>query len=443
MSDSATLLAIGDVHLGTRCSGVPDTVRDWGIDPKDLTPAAALERCVDLAIEKEVAAVLFAGDVVESTNARFEAMVPLEACVRRLLDAGIEVVAVAGNHDVEALPRLAGLVDGFRLLGAGGAWESLVVTENRAPVAEIVGWSFGERHVRQSPLAQLLVDPLTRADRHVPRIGLLHADLGASGGTYAPVRQAELDDADCDAWLLGHIHKPSLAGKGGRMSGYLGSVAALDPSETGPHGPWLLRVSQDGRLDLEQVPLSPVRWEHVSISIDGLEHADDVADRLLDETAVHQRRIVEQGHFPRVLGLRARLTGSSPCHGDVVKRIAVGDWKDLGRVVDGTAVFFGRIVPEMTPGLDLRRIARGDDPAALLARRLIVLDEDGEEAGALLDEVRSALASLASQEHWKPVGEHRSATDPMAGEPLRDMLIRAGRMALGAMLEPNGRDDPS
>ena len=402
MSDSATLLAIGDVHLGTRCSGVPDTVRDWGVDPKDLTPAAALERCVDLAIEKEVAAVLFAGDVVESTNARFEAMVPLEACVRRLLDAGIEVVAVAGNHDVEALPRLAGLVDGFRLLGAGGVWESLVVTENRVPVAEIVGWSFGERHVRQSPVAQLLADPLGRDDRHVPRIGLLHADLGASGGTYAPVRQAELDDADCDAWLLGHIHKPSLAHAHGRISGYLGSVAALDPSETGPHGPWLLRVSQDGRLDMEQVPLSPVRWENVTISIDGLEHADDVADRLLDATAVHQHRIVEQGHFPRVLGLRARLTGSSPCHGDVVKRIASGNWKDLGRVVDGTAAFFGRIVPEMTPGLDLRRIARGDDPAALLARRLIVLDEDGEEAGALLDEARSALAGLASQEHWKP-----------------------------------------
>ena len=186
---------------------------------KELTPAAALELCVDLAIEKEVVAVLFAGDIVESTNARFEAMVPLEASVRRLLDAGIEVIAVAGNHDVEALPRLAGLVDGFRLLGAGGTWESLIVTRDQVPVAEIVGWSFGERHVRQSPVAHLLADPLGRAVEHVPRIGLLHADLGASGGTYAPVRQAELDDAGCDAWLLGHIHKPSLADTRGRIVG--------------------------------------------------------------------------------------------------------------------------------------------------------------------------------------------------------------------------------
>ena len=44
MDDSATLLAIGDVHLGTRCSGISDAAMDWGIDPEDLTLAATLER---------------------------------------------------------------------------------------------------------------------------------------------------------------------------------------------------------------------------------------------------------------------------------------------------------------------------------------------------------------------------------------------------------------
>ena len=160
MDDRAAILAIGDVHLGTKCSGVPDVVSSWGIYPEELTPAAALKLSADFAIEQEVDAVLFAGDVVESTNARFEAMPPLEACVQRLLDAGIEVIAVAGNHDVEALPRLASLLDGFTLLGAGGRWESRAITKNKALVAEIIGWSFGERFVRQSPVAQLLSAPL-------------------------------------------------------------------------------------------------------------------------------------------------------------------------------------------------------------------------------------------------------------------------------------------
>ena len=244
MDEGAAILAIGDVHLGTACSGVPEDVSSWGVDGNELTPAAALRASVEFAIEQEVDAVLFAGDVVENTNARFEAMVPLEECIQRLLGAGIQVIAVAGNHDVEALPRLASLIGGFTLLGAGGEWESRVIERDGAICAEVIGWSFGERRVRHSPVAQLLSEPIDFAAPAVPRIGLLHADLNASGGIYAPIRQAELDEAGFDAWLLGHIHKPSIESLSspvdGKPKGYLGSLVGLDPSETGPHGPWLL-----------------------------------------------------------------------------------------------------------------------------------------------------------------------------------------------------------
>lgn len=73
--------------MGTSCSGVPEVVSSVGIDPGDLTPANTLNLSVDLAIKEQVSAVLFAGDVVESTNARFEALPPLERCIGRLLDS--------------------------------------------------------------------------------------------------------------------------------------------------------------------------------------------------------------------------------------------------------------------------------------------------------------------------------------------------------------------
>ena len=447
MSDRAAIIAIGDVHLGTSCSGVPGIVSSWGIDPSELSPATALELAADLAVEEQVDAVLFAGDVVESTNARFEALPPLEKCIRRLLDAGIDVIAVAGNHDVEALPRLASLLEGFTLLGAGGRWESRTIAKDKAPVAEIIGWSFGERYVRQSPVAQLLSEPLEPLSTSVPRIGLLHADLNASGGTYAPIRQVELDDTGFDAWLLGHIHKPSIENLSGRAdsrpSGYLGSLIGLDPSETGPHGPWILRVREGGGLHLEHVPLAPLRWEQVSISVEGLEHVEDVADRLMSEAANHVRRIGQEGPMPRAVGLIARLTGPSPCHEDIGKRIAAGEWKDLGRVVDGTAVFFSKITAAMTPRLDLVEIARGDDPAALMARRLMALERDDDLSRNLLEQARAALGDIARDERWSPIDEHRSATDPLSDEALRDVLIRSGMTALNAMLPHNEPGDPS
>ena len=447
MDDRAAILAIGDVHLGTRCSGVPQVVYSWGIDPNELTPAAALKLSADLAIEQEVDAVLFAGDVVESTNARFEAIPPLEECIRRLLDAGVEVIAVAGNHDVEALPRLASLLDGFTLLGGGGRWESKTVTKNKVPVAEIVGWSFGERFVRHSPVAQLLSEPLEPVSTSVPRIGLLHADLNASGGHYAPIRQFELDDTGYDAWLLGHIHKPSIeslsAGPDSRPSGYLGSLVGLDPSETGPHGPWILRVHDGRALHVEHTPLAPLRWEQVSVSVEGLEHAEDVADRLLSHAADFVRRIGQEGPVPRAMGLVARLTGRSPCHEDIRKRIDSGEWNDLGRVVDGTAVFFSKIVATMTPRLDLAEIAKGDDPTALMARRLLILEQHDDQSRDLIEEARVALVDVASDEHWSAIDEHRSATDPMSDEALRDALLRSGMTALNAMLPQNEPGDRS
>ena len=86
--DRLTMLAIGDVHLGTRASSLPEELESSAIDPNQLAPAAALSMAVDLAISERVDAVLFAGDVVESSNARFEALRPLEEAVLRLSAAG-------------------------------------------------------------------------------------------------------------------------------------------------------------------------------------------------------------------------------------------------------------------------------------------------------------------------------------------------------------------
>ena len=438
MNEGAAILAIGDIHLGTACSGLPDEIAALGLDPSELTPAAALELSVDFALAEKVDAVLFAGDVVESTNARFEAMPSLEVGVRRLVEAGIAVVAVAGNHDVEALPRLATMIEGFSLLGAAGQWQARAITKNGRQVAEIVGWSFGERFVRESPVARLLKEPLEAPSAAIPRIGLLHADLDAAGGHYAPVRRAELENTGFEAWLLGHIHKPSLdslsAAPASRPIGYLGSLIALDPSETGPHGPWLVTVAKDGKLRLEQVPLAPLRWEHIDVSIDGLELAEDVPDRILDEAANYVRLLGETDSAPRALGLRVRLTGASSQYAEIRRLMAGSDWRSLRRVVDDTAVFVNKIFDAMELPLDLVRIAAGDDPAALMAQRVLILQQNGNGSRTLLEKARAQLRKVAQEDLWSPLQDHRHASDPLADNALREMLIRAGKAALNAML---------
>ena len=112
-------------------------------------------------------------------------------------------------------------------------------------------------------------------------------------------------------------------------------------------------------------------------------------------------------------------------------------------LVDGMAVFFTKTVAAMTPKVDLAEIAKGDDPAALMARRLEVLGHDDDQSKELLEQARAALVDITRDERWSPVDEHRNASDPLSDEALRDVLLRSGMTALNAMLSRNEAGDPS
>ena len=100
---SVRILCTGDIHLGRRPSRVPE-----GLDARALGPARAWEALVEKAIELPVDAAALTGDIVDESNKLYEAYSVLQKGVERLLEAGIAVFAVAGNHDYNVLPRLAG-----------------------------------------------------------------------------------------------------------------------------------------------------------------------------------------------------------------------------------------------------------------------------------------------------------------------------------------------
>jgi len=440
-----TLLAIGDVHLGTRPSGLPAELADLGRGGDAITPAAALAAAVERAVAEGVDGVLFAGDVVESTNARFEAFRPLEAAVRHLAEAEIPVLAVAGNHDGEALPRLADRIEGFRLLGAGGRWEIHRLEGAGGGAAEVLGWSFPEARVSTSPVAELLRRRPPPPAPGVARIGLLHGDLDASGGAYAPFRRRELEDARLDAWLLGHIHAPSLgrfgggAGPGATPCGYLGSLLPLDPTETGLHGPWRVRVHPGGRVETEPLPNGLLRWERLEVGVpEGAEASGDVdavADAILDAAAARARELRDAGEDAAVLGVRARLVGRTRRYEALRRWIEDSGWQGrLVREVGDTTVFVEAVSDGLTLAVDLETLARGDDPPALLARKLLALESGGEPRRALLEAAREALRPAAGEPVWQPLAETRDAGDPLADEALAGLLRQSGIAMLDALL---------
>jgi len=429
---STRLLCVGDIHLGRRPSRIASGLSEYGLDSAALGPTAAWRNAVAWALTHNVDAVVLAGDVVDRNDDRFEAYGHLENGVRRLIEAGLVVCGVAGNHDVEALPRLADRISDFHLLGAGGCWQALeVAAAGGEPGLRVLGWSFPSVPFRDNPLDSLEFG----FDDSLPTIGILHCDLEAGASAYAPVRRAQLESTGADAWLLGHVHKPG-ALSGPRPIGYLGSLVGLDPGEPGPHGPWLAEVG--GRRDVRMTPVAaaPLRWESIEIDVahfDAVESGqrqDRLAAAIVEGFQHLHKRLGEAVSGTSAVGCRVRLYGRARCHRELRSALENSGLSEQCRVCDEVVYFVESIRDDAAPLLDLDELAKSGDPPGLLARRLLALTSDDAEAQAWIGDAQRRLRTVLERgSAWRVLDPRR-----LENSDTRSLLLRAGMEVLEEML---------
>ncbi len=451
--EPARLVFCGDLHLGKRPSALPAALGDHGLSPRDLGPAAVWRATVEHALEERAHAVVLAGDVVDRPDDRFEAGRVLESGIARLVEAGIPVLAVVGNHDVDALPRVANAIPDFRLIGRGGQWESVTIERAGVVPCRLVGWSFPSAIVDRSPLASF---DAGSAARDVASIGVLHCDLDAAGSPYAPVRRSELIDAGLDAWMLGHVHKPAALDR--EPLGYLGSMVGLDAGEPGVRGPWLVEVEGPGRVRARHVPLAPVRYETIDCSLDGLLEGDraDVEDEFaarIDASlaALHQQ--LDRGAMlgrgrARVVVARVRVRGKER-HRAAVRRMLFDPRFEGPRPIEQTLFVVEKIVEPVVPDLDLDALAERADAPGLLARRLVQLRDGDAAIRPVVERARIAFEVVANESRFQPLEPppwHRDAPASAAGvegERVEAILLRAGTRELEGLLGQEATRDAS
>lgn len=408
------ILAVGDIHLGRTPSRLPSELAEQA---RRFGPAIAWERTVEAAVEGGVRAVLLAGDVVDRDDDFFEAYGHLARGVRRLADADIGVIGVAGNHDVKVLPRLAGEIPAFRLLGAGGEWEHYEIADGRESVT-VWGWSFPQARVMQSPLLKV---PFKR--RPGLNLGLLHCDRGAGASLYAPVTGTELERAGLDGWLLGHIHVPD-ALTPASPNGYLGSLTGLNRGETGARGPWLITVHRGSIEQVEHLPLAPLRWQRLDVDIEGISEPADAKGRLLAALRGLDEELGDAAHRPDAVGLDVRFRGRSRFGAAAVAGFSGEDRECIYKGAGDIHYFIESISPQNRPEIDLDELVERGDPPGLLAQRLLWIEEpEGHpERDRLIALARSRLRDESRTSRWSGLGE---PLDPDPVEWLRDAGYRA------------------
>ncbi|MQA90553.1 MAG: DNA repair exonuclease [Gemmatimonas sp.] len=414
------ILCSGDLHLGRYPTRLPA-----GVPRESASVSERWLAMVELAIEEGAEVVALSGDLVDRANRYFEAFGPLEEGLRRLGEAEIVTVAVAGNHDFDVLPRLARSLpaERFRLLGEGGQWEREVVRTRRGEELEVHGWSF--------PAEQFVGDPLQgyglEADEGCPVLGLAHCEVDGWRSRYGPVSARALRARPPGFWLLGHIHQPRLleeAGAGALL--YPGTPQPLDPGEPGPHGVWWVETEEDRFGEPEFRPLATVRYEAVDVDVDGAQTVGEVQARLLDAVTEERDQTMEgAGVRPSWLSIHARLTGRTRVAQRAIEAEVSAHIGDLE--LGGEArCRVDRIDIATLPRLELEELARGGDATGHLAELLLRLDSSLPEVAALVEKSGAAAERVVRSSAYLPLRARAAGAPPLpeAAEVLRRQAYR-------------------
>ncbi len=416
-------LATADVHIGLRPG------RLAAEHAERYAASRAWRACVDEALRRRVDAVLLAGDVVDAANRFFEAMGPLERELARLVEAGIEVIAVAGNHDCDVLRQVAAELKSprFHLLGEGGQWERRILADRAGEKVQIVGWSFRDRSVYRSPLhsfSRELLEP------DLPVLGLLHGDMDNAQSRYAPLAAHDFAMTGVPLWVLGHVHKPGPPHAELPHIFYAGSPQGLDPGigERGPHGPWLIEWA-DGGWQIEHLPLAPVRYEAIRISLDGLERLDQVRPEVRRQLGEELDAFCREQPAMEILVARLTCEGRTTLlHQDIAAELA--EMRESGHTVREVQLVVDRLQIATRPPLDLAALAESGGIVGELALLIQLLEGDQalpEAQRELLDQVAAATNGMMARPVFEPLGEE-------AVGALRPLLARQAWRLLEALL---------
>ena len=368
-----------DLHLDATFGGV-DATDDKVAGALERSTLEALDRVIQLCIDREVDFLVIAGDLYNSADHSLRAELAFQRGMRRLADAGIDAFVVRGNHDpADGWSAGLELPDAVTVFPADGVGRCEVIRDGEV-VCAVYGRSFGTRQVTEN-----LALGFARGDNDPYAVAVLHANVGQREGwdDYAPCTVDDLRAAGMDYWALGHIHAA------GRVSDippavYPGSTQGLDPTEDGPRGCYVVHLDEDGAIE-EFVETASIRWRGLEVDTSELRGIDDL--RSVVEEACTE---VRSSSADRPTIVRLGLTGRSAVHADLSRPGILSDLEaDLRQeqLELDPWIWLDRVRDRTRPALDIDEILVEEGLRGDLARLARQLTEDPVEAERVIEEV--------------------------------------------------------
>jgi exonuclease SbcD len=358
-----------DLHLDTPFQGLAQASPEAAALLRDAS-LKAFDAVVRLAIERETAFVLLAGDLYDGEERGVRAQLRFLQGVERLAAHGIRTFVVHGNHDPlggwSAVRHWPGEVTIF------GSEEVVGIPVEIAGqcVATVFGLSYGRRAVTEN-LALRFPRPGAGSPAPGLKIGLLHCSVGdqPDHSPYSPCSLADLTRADIDYWALGHIHRSAVLRERGPWVVYPGSTQGRNPkpAEAGAKGVVVVEVEDAAVRSLEFVPVDSVRFLDLRLDVTSLGEVTDLGG--LRSALLGRMAELREQNAGRALLVRTTLEGRGPLHHDLAPAgTTTGLLRELQEAMaDADPPVWWESVRDRTRAeIDLERVRSRDDFASNL-----------------------------------------------------------------------------
>lgn len=293
--EQITFIHAADLHLDSPFQGFGKMPEELFQDVKEST-FSALDRLVQIAIQKQVDFVLLVGDLFDNAKQSLKAQIRLKRAFEQLEQHRINVYLSYGNHDyIQGNIHPVTYPDNVFTFPDEGV-SHFTFEKNGKRLANIYGFSYEQQAVTENKTREYCVQ-----DENIPfHIATLHGSVQSNTehDTYAPFTLRELLEKPFHYWALGHIHKRQILHSDPPVV-YPGNIQGRNRKETGEKGCYYVTLSETG-AELAFIPLQAL--EIVPAEVD-VSHCREIQEL---EKVVLNKLQEKQLSSPQLIDLQIR-----------------------------------------------------------------------------------------------------------------------------------------
>ena len=370
--NSVKILHCADIHIGAA-----ESFLGARADSRRYETVLTFERIIDTAVNAGVDVVAVAGDLFDSNTADARLYRPVLEKIASVPD--IKVLFAAGNHDP--------LLSSSPFLKNKNPGNLYVFPEHDHCFTfddiklRAYGRSFGNVYMQGEQSFGI-----TPPDDEYVNLMVLHGELtGDLSSQYNAVTAEFIKNSEMDYIALGHIHKRTEPQKSGNTYyAYCGCPEGQGFDETGEKGVYVGTVGKS-LCALEFIPLAKRRHFHIKTDVTGLASQAEIVNKIAEDIKNTAGSGWEENLYKIELA------------GGVKEGADVNTAEIIARISD--TVYYAKVKDSTVPALDMEQIASEISLKGIFVKNMLSLIENAskDEKEELAAALRLGLKAFDSE----------------------------------------------